>query len=86
MVLPANITCFVKNKTSFDKTRKHVRMFFLLKNPMTESKNEISQTHKKCMTYFTDNFKTNAFFENELIEIQIFIEKQTFDSLKTRYY
>ena len=50
MVLPANVTCFVKNKTSFDKTRKHVRMFFLLKNPMTESKNETSQTHKKCMT------------------------------------
>ena len=42
-MFPANITCFVKNKTSFNKKRKHVRIFSLLKNQMTESKNETSQ-------------------------------------------
>ena len=38
------------------------------------------------MTYFTENFKTSTFSDYQLIDIQIFIEKQTFDSLKRRYY
>ena len=38
------------------------------------------------MTYFAENFKTNAFSDYQSIDIQIFIEKKIFDSLKRRYY
>ena len=76
-MFPANTTCFVKNKTSFDKKRKHVPMFFLIKNQMTEMRLRklYLQTHKKCMTYITENFKTNAFSEYQSIDVQTFIEK-----------
>ena len=52
-------------------------MFFLLKNQMTEMRLRklYLQTHKKCMTYITENFKTNAFSEYQSIDVQNFIEK-----------
>ena len=46
-MFPANTTCFVKNKTSFDKKRKHVPMFFLLKNQMTEMRLTLQKISKQ---------------------------------------
>ena len=34
------------------------------------------------MTYFTENFKTSTFSDYQLIDIQIFTEKQTFAQKK----